>query len=46
MVLSTASDDAIVWATYLAVDAAETTGTYKAADVGKEFRMTFQYSYS
>ena len=46
MVLSTASDDVIAWATYLAVAATETTGTYEAATVGFEFRMTFQYSYS
>jgi hypothetical protein len=46
MVLSTASDDVVAWANYLAVDAAETTGTYEAATSGFEFRMTFQYSYS
>ena len=46
MALSTTSDDAIFWAGHLEVDENETTGTYKAADVGYEFRFTYQYSYS
>ena len=46
MALSTTSDDVVWWATYLAVGSDETTGTYKAADAGKEFRQSFKYSYS
>ncbi len=46
MVLSTTSDDALLFAMYVQVDAAEVTGTYKAADAGKEFRFTFKYAYS
>ena len=46
MVLSTTSDDAICWANYLAVDAAEVTGTYEAATSGKEFRFSYAFSYS
>lgn len=46
MVLDTTSDDAIMWAWYLAVAAGETTGTYKGTDTGNEFRATTKFSYS
>lgn len=46
MVLSTTSDDAILWANYVQIDSGELTGTYKAADSGKEFRYSIQYSFS
>lgn len=46
MALSTASDDVVMWAMYLAVASGETTGTYKGTDTGKEFQFSFKYSYS
>ena len=46
MVLSTTSDDTIMWAEYVAVASAETTGTYKGTDAGYEFQHSFKYSYS
>ena len=46
MALSTASDDVIMWAMYLAIAANETTGTYKGTDVGMELQFSFKYSYS
>lgn len=46
MALSTTSDDAIFWASYCAVAASETTGTYKGTDSGYEFQHSFKYSYS
>lgn len=46
MVLSTTSDDAIMWAMYAAVAASETTGTYKGTDTGYELQFSFKYSYS
>ena len=46
MVLSTTSDDAIMWANYIAVGSDELTGTYKDLDSGKEFRYSLTYSYS
>jgi hypothetical protein len=46
MVLSTTSDDVVMWAMYLAVAASETTGTYKGTDSGYEFQMSFKYAYS
>jgi len=45
MALSTTSDDAILFAVYLAVADGETTGLYKDADAGYEFRFSFRYSY-
>jgi len=46
MALSTASDDVIMWAMYLAIAAGETTGTYKGTDAGMELQFSFKYSYS
>ena len=46
MSLSTTSDDACLWAHYVAVDASEITGTYKGTDSGKEFQYSFKYNYS
>jgi len=46
MVLSTASDDVIMWAMYLAIAALETAGTYKGTDAGNELQFSFKYSYS
>lgn len=46
MVLSTASDDAIMWAMYCAIAAGETTGTYKGTDTGMELQFSMKYSYS
>jgi hypothetical protein len=46
MVLSTTADDTIMMALYLAIAAAETTGTYKGTDAGYELQMSFKYSYS
>lgn len=46
MALSTTSDDALMWAWYLAVAAGETTGTYKGTVTDYEFRATIKYSYS
>ena len=44
MVLSTASDDVVMWAMYAAIADNETTGTYKGTDVGYELQMSFKYS--
>ena len=46
MVLSTASDDALLWAQWFIVDGDETTGTYEADDAGYELRFTFEFAYS
>jgi hypothetical protein len=46
MALSTTSDDAIMWAMYLAIAASETTGTYKGTDSGYELQFSFKYAYS
>jgi len=46
MALSTASDDAVMWAMYLAIAASETTGTYKGTTSGYELQFSFRYSYS
>jgi len=46
MVLSTASDDVLMWAMYLAIAASETTGTYKGTDAGMELQFSLKYSYS
>lgn len=46
MVLSTAADDVIMVALYLAVADNETTGTYKGTDAGNEFQFSFKFSYS
>jgi len=46
MALSTASDDVIMWAMYLAIANGETTGTYKGTDAGYELQFSFKYSYS
>lgn len=46
MVLSTASDDTIMWAEHVTVASDETTGTYKGTDVGYGFQHSFKYSYS
>ncbi|MBE9592706.1 MAG: hypothetical protein IMF19_04430 [Proteobacteria bacterium] len=44
--LPAASDDVVMWAMYLAIAAAETTGTYKGTDAGMELQYSFKYSYS
>jgi len=46
MVLSTTSDDVVMWAMYAAIAASETTGTYKGTDAGYELQFSFKYSYS
>lgn len=46
MALSTTSDDVVMIALYVACASGETTGTYKGADSGYEFRKSFKYSYS
>ena len=46
MALSTTSDDAIMWAMYLAIAASETTGTYKGTTSGYELQFSFKYAYS
>lgn len=46
MALSTASDDVVMWAMYLAMASGETTGTYKGTDAGMELQYSFKYSYS
>ena len=46
MVLSTASDDALLWAQWFIIDGDETTGTYEAADAGYELRFSFEFAYS
>ena len=46
MAIAVASDDTIMIAMYVAVAAAETTGTYKGTDVGYELQFSFKYSYS
>jgi len=46
MVLSTTSDDVVMWAMYLAIAAGETTGTYKGTDAGYELQYSFKFSYS
>ena len=46
MALSTASDDAVMWAMHLAIASGETTGTYKGATEGYELQFSFKYAYS
>ena len=46
MVLSTAADDTIMIAMYVAVAADETTGTYKGTTADYQFQHSFKYSYS
>jgi hypothetical protein len=46
MALSATSDDAIMWAMYLAIASGETTGTYKGTDSGYELQFSFKYAYS
>jgi len=46
MVLSTESDDVVMWAMYLAIAADETTGTYKGTTSGYELQFSFKYAYS
>jgi hypothetical protein len=46
MALSTASDDVVMWAMYVAVAASETTGTYRGTDAGYQLQTSFKYSYS
>jgi len=46
MVVTTTSDDVVMFASYVAVAAAETTGTYKGLDAGYEFRYSFRFTYS
>lgn len=46
MALSTAADDTIMIALYVAAADSETSGTYKGTDAGYEFQYSFKYSYS
>lgn len=46
MALSATSDDALMFACYLFIAAAETTGTYKGLDAGYELQVSLKYSYS
>ena len=46
MVLSTAADDVIMVALYLAIADSETKGTYKGTDAGYELQFSFKYAYS
>ena len=46
MVLSTTSDDVVMFALYLAIAASETTGTYKGTTSGYELQFSFKYAYS
>jgi len=46
MVLSTTSDDVVMWAMYAAIAAGETTGTLKGTDAGASLQFSFKYSYS
>lgn len=46
MALSTASDDTVMWAMYLAIAASETTGTYSGVTASYELQYSFKYSYS
>ena len=46
MVLSTASDDVVMWAMYAFVGDNETTGTYSGTTPGYELQFSFKYSYS
>lgn len=43
---SGASDDAVMWAMYLAIAAGETTGTYKGTTTDYELQYSFMFSYS
>lgn len=43
---SGASDDAIMWAMYLAIAAGETTGIYKGLTSGYELQYSYKFSYS
>lgn len=40
------TDDAIMWAWYLAIADGETTGIYKGTDAGYEIQFSYKYSYS
>lgn len=40
------TDDAIMWAMYLAIANGETTGIYKGIDAGYEIQLSYKYSYS
>lgn len=46
MVLSTTSDDVVMWANYVAVASGETTGTYSGTTSGYELQVSFRYTYS
>lgn len=46
MVLSTASDDVVMWAMYLAIAAGEVTGTYSGTTASYGLQFSFRYSYS
>ena len=46
MVLSTASDDVVMWAFYLAIAAGEVTGTYSGTTASYGLQFSFRYSYS
>lgn len=46
MVLSTTSDDALLFCIWINVGGDEATGTYEAADSGNELRFSFEYAYS
>jgi hypothetical protein len=46
MVLSTASDDVVMFALYAAIASGETTGTFKGTDAGRELQFSFKYAYA
>lgn len=46
MVLSTTSDDVIMWAMYAVIGDNETTGTYSGVTPGYELQFSFKFSYS
>ena len=46
MVLSTASDDVVMWAMYAAIAASEVTGTYSGTTASYGLQFSFRYSYN
>ena len=40
------TEDAVMWAMYLAIADNETTGTYKGTDAGFQLQFSFKFSYS
>lgn len=46
MVLSTTSDDVVMWAMYAAIASGETTGTYSGTTSGSGLQFSYKYAYS